>query len=116
MPFGFVRLIRVEVMVKSKVHNHAAPYRPESIRPTLNAGPTLAKSPWPNAQPHSPTSSSMALVGRGRLRLLPLAATADRNFLPRLRCACLLADQESPRPPSSTALRPTTHSACRMEP
>ena len=36
----------------------------------------------------------------------PLVATADGNFLPRLRCACLLAGQESPRPPSSTPFRP----------
>ena len=32
--------------------------------------------------PRSPTSSSMALVGRGRLRLLPLAATVSPKFLP----------------------------------
>jgi hypothetical protein len=32
--------------------------------------------------PRSPTSSSMALVGSGRLRLLPFAATVGPKFLP----------------------------------
>jgi hypothetical protein len=37
----------------------------------------------------------MALVGRGRLRLLPIAATVSPKFLP-LGCAHSSRDQETP--------------------
>ena len=54
-----------------------APYRPESMSQTLNAGSYLPNLLGIIGQPHSSTSSSMALIGRGRLRLLPLAATVQ---------------------------------------
>jgi hypothetical protein len=52
----------------------------------------LAREGW---NPRSPTASSMALVGSGRLRLLPLAATGQPELSsPGLRP--FLAKQESP--------------------
>ena len=78
-----------------------APYRPESMSQTLNAGSYLPNLLGIIGQPHSSTSSSMALIGRGRLRLLPLAATVQPKVSsPALRA--FLAETRNPglhRPP-----------------
>jgi hypothetical protein len=56
--------------------------------------PILAKSPCARRpEPRSPTASSMALVGRGRLRLLPQRCSP--KFLP-LGCAHSSRNQETP--------------------
>jgi hypothetical protein len=66
-------------------------------QPDIEPTPIFAKSPCTcRPEPRSPTSSSMALVGRGWLRLLPPCCNGDpQTFFP---CFAFLAHQETSRP------------------